>query len=153
MAARKNHHRYLTGGEGAAPTTAALHDGAEFDESEIWSTNDAVSGKPDPNKSKHLNRANFSPNRPVWKPARKTADRSPPVGPKSLPVNIPDWSKILGDEYRSNGAGDFFTDDEEDEEEDGNYRLPPHEYLARTRTASFSVHEGIGRTLKGVLLL
>ena len=28
-------------------------------------------------------------------------------------------------------------------------RLPPHEFLARTRMASFSVHEGVGRTLKG----
>ncbi|CAN1253193.1 hypothetical protein LINPERPRIM_LOCUS8253 [Linum perenne] len=28
-------------------------------------------------------------------------------------------------------------------------RVPPHELLARTRIASFSVHEGIGRTLKG----
>ncbi|KAI3473994.1 hypothetical protein Pfo_028782 [Paulownia fortunei] len=57
-----------------------------------------------------------------------------PVGPKSLPVNIPDWSQ--NPQRRA-------------EEDDGNDRIPPHEYLARTRVASFSVHEGIGRTLKG----
>nr|GEZ76465.1 hypothetical protein [Tanacetum cinerariifolium] len=27
--------------------------------------------------------------------------------------------------------------------------LPPHEYLATVRVASCSVHEGVGRTLKG----
>lgn len=40
-------------------------------------------------------------------------------------------------------------DDESDEEEEGEIRVPPHEYLARRRGASFSVQEGIGRTLKG----
>ncbi|KAB2622343.1 hypothetical protein D8674_024525 [Pyrus ussuriensis x Pyrus communis] len=73
----------------------------------------------------------------------------------SLPVNIPDWSKILKDGYKEqrkldsdeNCCGEFYSDDEEDDGGDG--RVPPHEYLARTRGASFSVHEGIGRTLKG----
>uniref|UniRef100_A0A6N2LL16 Uncharacterized protein n=1 Tax=Salix viminalis TaxID=40686 RepID=A0A6N2LL16_SALVM len=78
--------------------------------------------------------------------------------PSSLPVNIPDWSKILKDEYE----GDLtllmttttwtvmivF---------DGGVRVPPHELLgrqmARTRIASFSLHEGIGRTLKGGILV
>lgn len=79
---------------------------------------------------------------------RKT-DRLP-VGARSLPVSIPNWSKILGGEYRTRAGGDSTDDYEDDEEEeDGNDRLPPHEYLARTRVASFSVHEGIGRTLKG----
>lgn len=44
------------------------------------------------------------------------------------------------------------SDNDDDGEGDG-VRIPPHEFLAkqsaRTRTASFSVHEGIGRTLKG----
>ncbi|CAI0397860.1 unnamed protein product [Linum tenue] len=76
----------------------------------------------------------------------------------SLPVNIPDWSKILKDEYRDNQRRDPFDDDEEEELDDdyadgGGVRVPPHEFLARqmarTRIASFSVHEGVGRTLKG----
>ncbi|KAI4369162.1 hypothetical protein MLD38_017644 [Melastoma candidum] len=74
----------------------------------------------------------------------------------SLPVNIPDWSRILqlgkgkgaeegyGYEYevgRKEGG-------EEDEDAEGS-GVPPHVYLARRRGESFSVHEGIGRTLKG----
>ncbi|KAL6195765.1 hypothetical protein ACLB2K_031383 [Fragaria x ananassa] len=58
----------------------------------------------------------------------------------SLPVGIPDWSKILRDEYRENRRSD---DDDEDEWSAGSVRM------ARTRIASFSVHEGVGRTLKG----
>ncbi|KAG6417909.1 hypothetical protein SASPL_120106 [Salvia splendens] len=66
-------------------------------------------------------------------------------GPSSLPVNVPDWSKILKDEYMETRR----KDSDEDYEEDDGDRIPPHEFLARTRISSFSVHEGIGRTLKG----
>ncbi|KAL2487457.1 hypothetical protein Adt_32213 [Abeliophyllum distichum] len=72
-------------------------------------------------------------------------DETPETAGKSLPVNIPDWSKILRDEYKNHG-GDCEEDAGEDEDDGG---MPPHEYLARTRGASFSVHEGVGRTLKG----
>lgn len=74
----------------------------------------------------------------------------------SLPVNIPDWSNILKEAYKDQrqrdsdedrGKEDFDGGDDDDDGGDG--RVPPHEYLARTRGASFSVHEGIGRTLKG----
>ncbi|GLT56783.1 hypothetical protein SLA2020_298000 [Shorea laevis] len=73
--------------------------------------------------------------------------------PASLPVNIPDWSKILRGEYRDNERR-WKSDDNDDAEGDGwndqgDGRVPPHEFLARTRIASFSVQEGIGRTLKG----
>ncbi|PHT36448.1 hypothetical protein CQW23_24148 [Capsicum baccatum] len=64
------------------------------------------------------------------------------TAPRSLPVNIPDWSKILGQEYKNDDIRDKEDVDEEN-------RIPPHEYLARTRVASFSVQEGMGRTLKG----
>ncbi|XP_022964829.1 uncharacterized protein LOC111464817 [Cucurbita moschata] len=75
----------------------------------------------------------------------------------SLPVNIPDWSKILRNEYIENRRDGFDDDDDDDEDdgvgggdfEDGRFRVPPHEFLAKTRIASFSVHEGVGRTLKG----
>ncbi|OIW03925.1 hypothetical protein TanjilG_30201 [Lupinus angustifolius] len=76
--------------------------------------------------------------------------------PASLPVNVPDWSKILGREYRGNRKKDnLYDDDDDDDVSDdgggggGGGRVPPHEYLARTRMASLSVHEGVGRTLKG----
>lgn len=64
----------------------------------------------------------------------------------SLPVNVPDWSKILGEESPRRQ-----TPDEEDDGACGGEtrRVPPHELLASRRMASFSVHEGAGRTLKG----
>lgn len=72
--------------------------------------------------------------------------------PASMPVNVPDWSKILKDQYRENrrrdSDGDDYDEEEEEAEENGR-RIPPHEFLARNRIASLSVHEGIGRTLKG----
>ncbi|XP_057470875.1 protein S40-6-like [Actinidia eriantha] len=64
----------------------------------------------------------------------------------SIPVNVPDWSKVywvdsiesLHDSY--DGADD-----------QGFETVPPHEYLAREyrRMDANSVFEGIGRTLKG----
>lgn len=90
--------------------------------------------------------------------SRKTTSKyvEPTRGtPSSLPVNIPDWSKILKDEYRINRRRDSDDKDDNADGDDsfegggGGVRIPPHEFLARTRIASFSVHEGIGRTLKG----
>ncbi|XP_012472732.1 uncharacterized protein LOC105789939 [Gossypium raimondii] len=76
--------------------------------------------------------------------------------PASLPVNIPDWSKILREEYRNNRRSSESDDDDDVEEDDwleGGVRIPPHEFLAKqmakTGIASFSVQEGVGRTLKG----
>ncbi|KAJ7537222.1 hypothetical protein O6H91_12G103700 [Diphasiastrum complanatum] len=70
---------------------------------------------------------------------------------QSAPVDVPDWSKILGADKKSNGSimrQPVAEDDDEDEE-----RLPPHELLAReyekTQRTTFSVFEGVGRTLKG----
>ncbi|XP_045824722.1 uncharacterized protein LOC123917130 [Trifolium pratense] len=99
---------------------------------------------------------------------------------QSLPVNIPDWSKIYGNNKvnktiknvsRYNDYGYYEGDEEvvddvlnhhgsEDDEEDYdddddefNTRLPPHEIIsrrfARSQISSFSVFEGVGRTLKG----
>ncbi|CAN8247270.1 unnamed protein product [Cochlearia groenlandica] len=69
----------------------------------------------------------------------------------SLPVNVPDWSKILGEEIRRRQI--LIDEDDVDGDEiacgGGARRLPPHELLASRRMASFSVHEGAGRTLKG----
>jgi len=63
---------------------------------------------------------------------------------------VPDWSKILRGEYRDNRRRSIEdNDDDDDDNEDGGDWLPPHEFLAKTRMASFSVHEGVGRTLKG----
>ncbi|KAL2332037.1 hypothetical protein Fmac_019618 [Flemingia macrophylla] len=67
--------------------------------------------------------------------------------PASMPVNVPDWSKILGDEYGQSRRRNHDEEEAQSDEED--VRVPPHEFLAKTRMASFSVHEGVGRTLKG----
>ncbi|KAG5582574.1 hypothetical protein H5410_053201 [Solanum commersonii] len=105
----------------------------EFDESDIWeNTTNVISHH---SESKRLI------------PTSRISKRSPPPPPspspaRSLPINIPDWSKILGDKKKN--------DDIRDKEKvDGDTWIPPHEYLAKKRGASFSVHEGVGRTLKG----
>ncbi|KAK3025548.1 hypothetical protein RJ639_041026 [Escallonia herrerae] len=87
---------------------------------------------------------------------------------QSAPVKIPDWSKIYGkhskeasehaprldcDDYGGNGCMRGSSDsDEEDDDVDGSM-MPPHEWiakkLARSQISSFSVCEGVGRTLKG----
>lgn len=73
-----------------------------------------------------------------------------------MPVNIPEWSKLIkvGPENGRWKRSDVMSGGEEENEEEGSYadednRIPPHEYLAMRRGASFSVHEGVGRTLKG----
>lgn len=67
---------------------------------------------------------------------------------QSAPVNVPDWSKILGSEMASKPNGIVDEDGDEDDE-----RLPPHELVAkdyaRSQRTTFSVCEGQGRTLKG----
>ncbi|XP_021905821.1 uncharacterized protein LOC110820610 [Carica papaya] len=96
---------------------------------------------------------------------------------QSAPVNIPDWSRIYGKKASSKNAyywvdnggdddrdvdddgGDVhdgrYSDDDDDDEDDDGYdlKLPPHEFLARrlarSQISSFSVFEGVGRTLKG----
>ncbi|XP_004486158.1 protein S40-6 [Cicer arietinum] len=61
----------------------------------------------------------------------------------SLPVNVPDWSKIL----RVDSVESLHDDDVDDDDLE---MVPPHEYLARSRKmAAKSVFEGVGRTLKG----
>lgn len=140
MAAIKS-HRYLSGADRL--NSAEFGDQFEFDEAEVWSTTDHIINLPETKKP-------VSNPRPLRKPVRKTVNVDHlPVGPKSLPVNIPDWSKILRGEYRKCAGDSTNGYEDEEEEDDGNDRIPPHEYLARTRGASFSVHEGIGRTLKG----
>lgn len=66
---------------------------------------------------------------------------------QSAPVNVPDWSKILGAERKNKWADDLDSDKEDTEEE----RLPPHLQIQReyAQSTTFSVCEGAGRTLKG----
>ncbi|KAK1409917.1 hypothetical protein QVD17_36447 [Tagetes erecta] len=111
----------------------------EFDESDVW--NVAIS----PEVRKPV------PNPRISK--RSTSAKKRQIGgtPASLPVSVPDWSKILKEDCTENRRRDSDDDDfdEDYSSGDGEDRIPPHEFLARMRTASFSVHEGIGRKLKG----
>ncbi|XP_051125172.1 uncharacterized protein LOC127247388 [Andrographis paniculata] len=80
--------------------------------------------------------------------------QDPKMIQRSAPLNIPDWSKIYGGSY-SGGGGEgcrssSWESDEEEEEADGEGKIiPPHEWVAARRVASFSVVEGAGRKLKG----
>ncbi|CAO2046685.1 unnamed protein product [Urochloa humidicola] len=137
----------------AAPTPpAATGGGEEFDESDIWGAfapSAAPAEPPPPPRARPL-------------PSSAAARKAAAVGGGraahgSLPVNIPDWSKILGDEYHrahhAAPAGDWEVDDG-DEEDAGDAVaavIPPHELAWRRRAASLSVHDGagvVGRTLK-----
>lgn len=116
----------------------------EFDEADVWNSNhvsplESKKTLPTPRQPKKVTRK------------RDIGDRTM-VASTSLPMDIPDWSKILKDDYKDHRKRDSDEDvvHDDDEHEDQDYRFPPHEYLARTRGASFSVHEGKGRTLKGL---
>lgn len=118
----------------------------ELEESDVWNSS-AVSQSPEFRKRSPSSR--ISKKQCESKSYRRSSGAAAATA-ASLPVNVPDWSKILKDEYRECGrrdSDDDFVDDDLDN------RIPPHEFLAkqleRTRIASFSVHEGVGRTLKG----
>ncbi|XP_019166528.1 PREDICTED: uncharacterized protein LOC109162264 [Ipomoea nil] len=141
MAASKSYfargnYRFLSS-DRDAPAAAAGDSVFELDESEVWSAEPRVAS---PECRKAVASARVSRK-------QSSGDRVP----ASLPVNVPDWSKILKEEYRENRRRDSYEEDLE--EKYGDDRVPPHEFLARqlarTRIASFSVHEGVGRTLKG----
>ncbi|KAK1400140.1 Senescence regulator [Heracleum sosnowskyi] len=135
MATRKNYLYF-----GSEKINQVSND-LEFDESDVWN-------------SVHV--ACTEPKRPFFsaRAAKKFIKRNDDQGgdhgrdvpSTSLPVNVIDWSKVLRNEF-TNRKVEFEEGENENEDEDE--RVPPHEYLARTRVASCSVHEGIGRTLKG----
>ncbi|XP_043706550.1 uncharacterized protein LOC122656160 [Telopea speciosissima] len=123
----------------------------EFDETDTWNTNQTS-----PPEFKKM----MIPSSRVSKKSAKRIDnggdyhRSTGATGSSRPVNIPDWSKILKDDYRDSRRRGFDGNVDDDDDEDGEEgRIPPHEFLARqlarTGVSSFSVHEGFGRTLKG----
>ncbi|AED97366.1 putative senescence regulator S40 [Arabidopsis thaliana] len=120
----------------------ASDSGLEFDESDLF--NPIHSDSPD------FCRKISSSVRSGKKSSNRPSAASSAAAASSLPVNVPDWSKILRGEYRDNRRRSIEdNDDDDDDNEDGGDWLPPHEFLAKTRMASFSVHEGVGRTLKG----
>ncbi|PRQ43542.1 putative senescence regulator S40 [Rosa chinensis] len=115
----------------------------EFDEAELWVN--PSNGSNQPAESKKMMSTIPRETRRKTMAEQKGTDT---VSSASLPVNIPDWSKILKEQRKQRDVSDEDVDNDY-ENGDEVERVPPHEYLARNRGASFSVHEGIGRTLKG----
>lgn len=133
-------HAYRLFNPRAGPTEPNRPVQDEFDESDIW-------GSP-----VQLPPANQVRSIPTGRFSRKKPDQTnQQTGPCSLPVNIPDWSKILGAE--AHGGNNSFADNYQfwDEEVDRvGSLIPPHEFLTVNRAIpTSSVQEGIGRTLKG----
>ncbi|KAL0436901.1 UNVERIFIED_CONTAM: hypothetical protein Sradi_0398000 [Sesamum radiatum] len=117
------------------PVDHALTDDSiifELEESDVWNSG-ALSPSPELRKSS----------------SRVYRKRSVTARAASLPVNVPDWSKILKEEYRESRRRDVDGDDYDEEAEEHGNRIPPHEFLARARIASSSVHQGRGRNLNG----
>ncbi|KAK2970468.1 hypothetical protein RJ640_006059 [Escallonia rubra] len=122
--------------------------GFELDESDVWGSVGGGVVSPDYRKPVVSSRK-----KPLAAAAAKRAEAVVGGTASSLPVNIPDWAKILKEDYKDNRRRDSDDDVDGEDLEEGGDRVPPHEFLARqfarTGIASFSVHEGIGRTLKG----
>ncbi|KAJ6819371.1 uncharacterized protein M6B38_352670 [Iris pallida] len=140
MAGRKHAYRFIAS---PADFEDSHGGGEEFDESDVWGLSiEPEYRKPAPARSS---------NRKV-RSEKGDRGRVSSAGAASLPVNVPDWAKILKEEYRGNNGsyGSRLADvDEDDDFVAGGVVIPPHELLWRNRAASLSVQEGIGRTLKG----
>ncbi|KAL8149882.1 hypothetical protein AgCh_006773 [Apium graveolens] len=122
---------------GSEKTSPVSNNDFEFDESDVWDSSHVASTDP---------RRPISSARAAKKFMKRNDHGRLDVASASVPVNVIDWSRVLGNEFTSRKA---VFEDNENENDVENERVPPHEYLARTRGASCSVHEGVGRTLKG----
>ncbi|KAI7757831.1 hypothetical protein M8C21_019278 [Ambrosia artemisiifolia] len=130
---RDNHrHRYFSGENDAPPATNYIF---EFTELDVWNVS------PSPELQKTVTPPRIS-NKPL--PVQATVNRRE----VTAPVDVPDWSMILKEEINRT-AGSQGNDIDGDLYSGSGDLIPPHEYLARGRIASFSVQEGFGRTLKG----
>ncbi|KAK7309304.1 hypothetical protein RJT34_05922 [Clitoria ternatea] len=103
----------------------------EFDESDLY--NFALNNSPEFCKSVRASRFH-----------NNSSSSGGRVGtPASLPVNIPDWSKILSDEFKDCQGRNHDQDDDAQSDDKGGGRVPHHEYLAKTRIASFSTLQNL----------
>lgn len=66
---------------------------------------------------------------------------------QSAPVNVPIWPKANNNNNFNGSAKLGFCEEEDEEVEEE--MLPPHEIVAKSHSTTFSVFEGVGRTLKG----
>lgn len=127
----------------------------EFDESEIWNSGPSQAPPFDSGSTaKKWIPISRDLNKKMGMMRKMISTKTTPSSASSLPVNVPDWSKILKEDYKDHCKVRDFDDEGDDfdggdDDDRGGEWIPPHEYLARTRGASLSVHEGVGRTLKG----
>ncbi|KAL9331965.1 hypothetical protein ACSQ67_001575 [Phaseolus vulgaris] len=145
MASRKGFLSKVSSMFGSSSTdleAKATEGDMELDEADVWNWNLSNSNNT-VTESKKWSRSGKKGFKKV-----EGGGRVNPVASSSMPVNIPDWSKILKENYEEHDKRNCVSDDDDDDN-DGGERIPPHEYLARNRGASLSVHEGKGRTLKG----
>jgi hypothetical protein len=160
-AAAKHAYRMFAPTRGAGARGPGAGVAEEFDESDVvWGSfgaGGAVGGVVDSSPGGGGEQAAAGRTRSI--PASRAARKKTPAdggAPGSLPMNIPDWQKILGVEYRDHHhSGEWELDGDDDDGYGGRMSgggaqmVPPHELAWRSRAASLSVHEGIGRTLKG----
>ncbi|XP_002519536.2 uncharacterized protein LOC8284529 [Ricinus communis] len=111
----------------------------EFDEADVWSSNSNNNN----NNSRAVSQSEAKKMLPRKGGGRNNmvVTKTPVTCASSLPVNIPDWSKIYRVDHRgqSNNLDDQDSDydilNHDDDAYDG--RVPPHEYLARRGAAFF----------------
>ncbi|CAN4104015.1 unnamed protein product [Withania somnifera] len=169
--------RYNLYSQGSSGWTSMRNE--EFQEEEIWGNfiNERHELGSNFGENKELS-SYFSPRRlpasaKMIPRSNKSSNHEPKITQYSASVNIPDWSKIYGtsikkDSWRDDENGDDsygrgysntvrssteFDEEDDDDDEDEEEMMPPHEWIAkkleRSKISSFSVCEGVGRTLKG----
>ncbi|CAE6136203.1 unnamed protein product [Arabidopsis arenosa] len=122
----------------------------EFQEEDVWSVlrEGETSGPEMKIPKSHFSSSSSSSSSP-WNIHRSKEVSG--VKQSSAPMNVPDWSKVYGDS-KSNRRSSHLHYHDADDDDDG-CMVPPHEWvarkLARTQISSFSMCEGVGRTLKG----
>lgn len=132
----------------------------EFQEEDVWSVlrEGETSGlEMKIPKSHFSSSSSSSSSSSPWKIHRSNKEVSG-VKQSSAPMNVPDWSKVYGGDSKSTSRRSSHLrfhhgDDKDGGEDDDGCMVPPHEWvarkLARTQISSFSMCEGVGRTLKG----
>ncbi|XP_006346209.1 uncharacterized protein [Solanum tuberosum] len=169
--------RYNLYSQGSSGWTSMRND--EFQEEEIWGNFTDERREFGSNFSRNKESSPiFSPRRlptaaKMIQRSSKSSIQEPKIIQYSAPVNVPDWSKIYGtsskkiswhdddndNDYGGGGhnlvrnSSKFDEENDDDDDDDEGEMMPPHEWIAkkleRSKISSFSVCEGVGRTLKG----
>ncbi|CAH2078312.1 unnamed protein product [Thlaspi arvense] len=129
-----------------------MEGGEEFQEEDVWSV---LREKESPGPEMKVSKSNNLFSESSSSSARYIPKGKEVLGAKqsSAPMNVPDWSKIYGNTKKNSRSSHMHSSAIHDDDDDEDSMVPPHELvakrLARTQISSFSMCEGIGRTLKG----